>query len=130
MTESSVRWWSAMLVAFGLSLAAAVIDERIQGTVHLPFSAAYVVGCLVAVLVVRPPGLLAAMVEPPSVLLLSVLVAQVLAGGRAGRSVALTAGLQVTGQFPVMAATTGATVLLGLVRMWRRRPPRPMVTAA
>ena len=124
-----MRWWSAMLVALGLSLAAAVIDERIQGTVHLPFSAAYVVGCLVAVLVVRPPGLLAAMVEPPVVLLLSVLGAQVLADGSAGRSVALAAGLQVTGQFPVMAATTGATVLLGLVRMWRRRPPRPMATA-
>ncbi len=124
-----MRWWSAMLVAFGLSLAAAVIDERIQGTVHLPFSAAYVVGCLVAVLVVRPPGLLAVMVEPPIVLVLSVLVAQLLAGGSAERSVAVTAGLQVTGQFPVMAATTGATVLVGLVRLWRRRPPRPVATA-
>lgn len=124
-----MRWWWAMLAAFGLSLAAAIVDLRAEGGLQLPFSAVYMIGCGIGVLMLRGPGLVAAMVQPPVVLALSVLAAELLSAGGAGRSVAVGAAVQVTGQFPVMAATTGVTVVLGLVRLWRRRSLRLVSTA-
>ncbi len=117
-----MRWWMGMLMALGVSVAGAIADARLAGSSHLVLATAYVLGCLVAVLGVSGPGLVAVTVEPPVVLLVAVGAAEALSGRTSGMSgIVLGAGLRVTSLFPVMAAVSGATVLVGLLRLWRHR---------
>lgn len=72
LVEVRVRWWAAVPLAVVVSVAGAVADLRIDGALRWLFGGALAVGCLVAVLVVSGPGLVAAMVEPPVVAVLAV----------------------------------------------------------
>lgn len=65
-----MRWWLAMPVAAGISIAGAAADLRIEGAFRWVFAVAYAVGCLAAVLGVSGTGLVATMVEPPVVAVL------------------------------------------------------------
>jgi hypothetical protein len=117
-----MRWWLAMPVAVGLSIAGAAADLRIEGAFRWVFAVAYAVGCLAAVLGVSGTGLVATMVEPPVVAVLAVGVGMVLSGDASGGSAAaLAVGAGVTVLFPLMAGVTGAAVLIGLLRLRRRR---------
>jgi hypothetical protein len=129
VVEVRVRWWLASAVAVGISVAGAVADLRIEGALRWAFAVAYAVGCLAAVLGLSGAGLGAAMLEPPVVAVLAVGVATVATGHVSGGSaIALAIGARLTAVFPVMAGMTGATVLVGLVRLWRGRG-RPVAPA-
>lgn len=118
-----MRWWAAVPLAVAVSIAGAVADLRVEGTLRWLFGAALAVGCLLAVLGVSGPGLVAAMVQPPVAAVLAAGGGTLLTGRAAGVSAAVLAvGTRLTAAFPVVAGVTGATVLVGLVRAWRGRP--------
>lgn len=120
-----MRWWVAMPLAVTASVAGAATDLRVEGALRSVFAAVFAAGCLVAVLAVAGTGLVAAMVEPPVVAVLAVAVGTLFTGGPGGGSASMLAiATRLTAAFPIVAAVTGATVLIGLVRLWRRRAPR------
>ena len=120
-----MRWWLALSVALGLALGGAIADLRLEGGSGVLFAVGYGAGHLLAVLAVRGPGLLAASVQPPVILLVALAVAEELAGpGGATSAAAVAIGAKATADFPLMLAVTGATVLLGLFRSWRARRRR------
>ena len=124
-----MRWWAAVPLAVVASVAGAVADLRVEGALRWVFAGALAVGCLLAVLSVTGPGLVAAMVEPPVVAVLAVAVGTLLTGHAAGGSaILLAAGTRLTALFPLVAGVTGATVLIGMVRLWRGRV-RPVAPA-
>lgn len=116
-----MRWWLAMPLALALSVAGGLADLRIEGTLRWGFAVAYAVGCVAAVLGLSGAGLGAAMVQPPVIAVLAVGSAIIVSGPASGGSaLALAVGARLTAAFPLMAAVTAATVLLGLLRLWRR----------
>jgi hypothetical protein len=120
---------AAVAIAFELSVTGAVVDMRIGSSLSLLFDGAYIAGCLTAVLVGSRAALLALMTEPPVVALAACAVAA-LTGGAAGASAVVVAtGLRVAALFPLMAAVTAATTVIGLLRLWWRRSLRPAAPA-
>lgn len=117
-----MRWWLAVLVAVGLSLGAALAEVFFGSPWHPLFLAVYAAGCLVAVIAVRGPALPAVAVLPPVLLVLAVGLGVLARGG--GRAALVTAGVGVVVDFPVMCAVTATTVLIGSIRVVRRRSGR------
>ncbi|HJQ48119.1 MAG TPA: DUF6542 domain-containing protein [Amycolatopsis sp.] len=116
-----------------LSVAAAVFDLRVNHTLGVPFEVAFVLVSVLAVLVVRPGGIVVAMFAPPLVLILAaatgVLVEQGIHGIQGGSSALLLAiATAVLPQFPVMAGTTAATLVFGTIRLLRHRGRSGKVT--
>jgi hypothetical protein len=127
--EVRVRWWAAVSLAVVASVVGAVADLRVEGALRWVFAAALAVGCLVAVLAVSGAGLVAAMVQPPVVAVLAVGAGTFFTGHAAGGSATVLAvATRLTAAFPLVAGVTGATVLIGLVRLWRGRG-RPVARA-
>jgi hypothetical protein len=127
--EACMRWWAAVPIAVGASVAGAVADLRVEGALRWLFAAALAVGCLVAVLAVSGPGLVATMVEPPVVAALAAGTGTVLTGHTPGGSAILLAvATRLTGAFFLVAGVTAGTVLIGVVRLARSRG-RPVVPA-
>src|SRR6267378_4489262 len=120
-------WWAAVLLALGLSIAAAVIDMKVSGSVAKVFDGAYFIGCVGAVCLVRRRNLFGPMVQAPLILAVTVPVTVLLtkgvptSSGTTSKLIALGVPL-VTG-FPTMAITTGATVLIGGIRFLVQRKP-------
>lgn len=121
-------WWGAVLLAFGLAAIAAAFDVQSGGSLSKVYQGAYLLGCVVAICLVRRSSLFGPMVQPPLVFAVTAVSAIVLLGpdnGSSGglKSLILTVAFPLTSNFPTMAATTGATVAIGLFRMWRERDP-------
>lgn len=120
-------WWAVVLGALVLAAVGAGIDLGRSDDLGVLFRVLYVVGCVVAVLVVSRRGLFAAMVQPPLVLVVAVpLMAEVV--GRAGRggvrSTAIALALPLVNAFPTTAITTLVVLVLGGLRLVLRRRPR------
>jgi hypothetical protein len=119
--------WAAVLLALGFTGVGVFVDlERID-RLGLIFQACYFVGCVLAVLWVQRRGLFGPMVQPPLILALAVpsVVLATSGGGTGGLTAkALAVGTPLINGFPTMAITSGATVLIGLVRIAQQRPPR------
>ena len=125
-------WWGAVLLAFGLATAAAWIDIHRQDSLGRIYQVAYVIGCLAAVALVRRRNLFGPMVQPPLVFAVTAIGAVVL--NQPGplfssgvKQLVLSVALPLTSNFPTMAVTTGATVAVGLFRLWRQRDPNPSI---
>jgi hypothetical protein len=120
-------WWAAVLLALGLSVAGAVIDMKVSGSVAKVFDGAYFIGCVGAVCLVRRRNLFGPMVQAPLILAVTVPATVLLtkgvptSSGTTSKLIALGVPL-VTG-FPTMAITTGATVLIGGIRFLVQRKP-------
>ncbi|MGH3622923.1 MAG: DUF6542 domain-containing protein [Sciscionella sp.] len=114
-------WWGAVLFAFGLSIVGAIVDYQLSDELGTIFHAAYFIGCVGGICVVRRNGLFGPMVQPPLILGITV-PATVLstssssAGGL--RNQLLTIGTPLINGFPTMALTTGVTVGIGLLRVF------------
>ena len=115
-------WWAAVVLALGLSVVGAVIDEKANADVATIFRAAYVIGCVAAVVVVRRRNLFGPMVQPPLILVVVVPVIAAVMDTKEGSKL-LVVGPQLINNFPVMAITTGVTVVLGVVRYLVQRRP-------
>ena len=83
------------------------------------FAALYVIGCLIAILVVRQSGLFTAVVQPPMILFVSVPGAYYLFHGaklNGLKDVVINCAYPLIERFPLMLVTSGAVLLIGLVR--------------
>jgi hypothetical protein len=125
-------WWAAVLLAFGLAAIAAWVDMHRQDSLGRIYQGAYVLGCLVAVCWVRRRNLFGPMVQPPLVFAVTAIGAVALAQpgplfGGGVKQLLLSVALPLTSNFPTMAITTGATVVIGLLRLWLQRDPNPRI---
>jgi hypothetical protein len=115
------------VAALFTGIGAAVDLVRI-GSLGTIFTICFVAGCVLAVAWVRRSGLFGPMVQPPLLVAVAVPVVVLLAGTPTpGAGVAerlLVIGAPLVNAFPIMAWGTGATLLLGVVRLVLQRPPK------
>ncbi|WP_338067448.1 DUF6542 domain-containing protein, partial [Crossiella equi] len=127
-------WWAATLVAFGVTLVAAFLGRGADGTLGFLFQAGYFLGCVAAVCWVQRRSLFGPMVQPPLIAVIVIPTVALLtsnapdSGGMTAR--ALLVAQPLVTAFPVMAITTAATVIVGVVRLFLQRRPAPAATPA
>jgi hypothetical protein len=83
------------------------------------FAALYMIGCIVAILMVRQSGIFTAVVQPPMILFLSVPGAYFLFHGAkitGLKDIVINCAYPLIERFPLMLLTSGAVLLIGLVR--------------
>ncbi|WP_410607554.1 DUF6542 domain-containing protein [Amycolatopsis sp. lyj-109] len=125
-SRRGLPWWAAVLVGLGLAIVGALLGKPSQGSIPLVFTVCYIAGAVIAVCAVRRRGLFGPMVMPPLVLAVTVPGVILLTSGSQGDdmlSKALNIGTPLINGFPIMAITTGITLLIGIVRIVRERDP-------
>jgi hypothetical protein len=106
------------------------IDMFLSSKPGMLFTALYVVGCVLAVTLVRRSSVFGAMVQPPLVLAVTMPVIVLITGsgnstGGGTSSKVLSIASPLINGFPVMACTTALVLGIGLVRMFgTQRAPR------
>jgi len=124
-------WWAAVLLAFGVTAIAAFVDMQRQNSLGRIYQGAFVVGCVVAVCIVRRRSLFGPIVQPPLVFAITAIGAIVALGPKSGagglKSLVISVALPLTSNFPTMGITTAVVVAIGLFRLWRERDPNPEV---
>ncbi|GAA5155937.1 MULTISPECIES: DUF6542 domain-containing protein [Amycolatopsis] len=127
-------WWGAVLLAFGLALVGAIADMQLQNALGWVFNLCYVVGAVVAICAVQRRSLFGPMVQPPLILAITVpLVVLLITGVPANSDTlakALAVGTPLINGFPVMAITTGLTLVIGIFRLYRERNPEAAAKGA
>lgn len=129
--SSSIRgvpWWAAVLLTLALTGLGVFVDLQRIGRLGLIFQVCYFAGCVLAILWVQRRGLFGPMVQPPLIVAFVVPGVVLATGGGTGSGLtakALAVGTPLINGFPTMAVTTAATVLIGLIRIARQRPPQP-----
>jgi hypothetical protein len=120
-------WWACLLLALGLSIIGAIIDMNSSGNLGKIFEAAYFIGCVGAVCMVRRRNLFGPTVQAPLILAVTIPVVVVLTkglpAGSGMMSKLLALGVPLVTGFPTMAITTGATVVIGAIRWLAQRKP-------
>ncbi|GAA2971224.1 DUF6542 domain-containing protein [Actinokineospora diospyrosa] len=119
-------WWGAVLLAFGLTALAAVVDLQLQDTLGKIFQGTYIISCVAAICLVRRSNLFGPMVQPPLVFAVTAIAANLAlapSGDGGLKKLLLTIGIPLTSNFPTMALTTGITIALGVVRLFTQRDP-------
>lgn len=126
-TAKGWPWWAAVVLALGLSIVGAFIDMHTSGSLGKVFEGAYILGCVGAVCLVRRRNLFGPMVQPPLILAVTVPVVVLLTkgvpSGSGMTSKLIALGVPLVTGFPTMAATTGATVVIGGIRFLAQRKP-------
>ncbi|WP_284747574.1 DUF6542 domain-containing protein [Amycolatopsis sp. RTGN1] len=125
-SRRGLPWWAAVLVGLVLAVVGALIGKPSQSTIPVIFTVLYIAGAVIAVCAVRRRGLFGPMVMPPLVLAVTVPGVILLTSGSAGDdmlSKVLSIGTPLINGFPIMAITTGITLLIGIIRMVRERDP-------
>ncbi|SFW65576.1 hypothetical protein SAMN04489730_2505 [Amycolatopsis australiensis] len=125
-SRRGLPWWAAVLVGLGLAVVGALIGKPSQGSLPAIFTVCYIAGSVIAVCAVRRRGLFGPMVMPPLVLAVTVPGVILLTSGSQGDdtlSKALSIGTPLINGFPTMAITTGITLLIGFLRIFRERDP-------
>ena len=124
-------WWAAVVLAFGVTAIAAFVDMQRQDSLGRIYQGAFVVGCVVAVCLVRRRSLFGPIVQPPLVFAITAIGSVVMLSdkptGDGLRALALSVALPLTSNFPTMGITTAVVVVIGLFRWWRERNPNPEV---
>lgn len=129
-SRRGLPWWAAVLVGLVLAVVGAFLGKPSQTNIPVIFIVCYIAGAVIAVCAVRRRGLFGPMVMPPLVLAVTVpSVILLTSGSTAGAqgddmlSKALNIGTPLINSFPMMAITTGITLLIGFVRIFRERDP-------
>lgn len=117
-----VPWWGAVLLAITATAIGFAFDAG-SGSKELStvFGAAYVIGCLLAVLVVRQAGLFTAVIQPPLILFIAVPTSYFLfRGGEVGgvKDILINCGYPLIERFPLMFFTSAAVLLIGAARWY------------
>ncbi len=127
-----IPWPLALLLALLPPAAAAVFGLRVSQGLGMPFLIAYALCGLLAAGFVRRDGLVLAMFAPPLVMIVAATIAVFVDTSPTPRGlgpIVLAIATPVVPRFPVMAATTAATLIIGLVRLlvarFRARRPEP-----
>ncbi|GHF46057.1 hypothetical protein FHX82_001637 [Amycolatopsis bartoniae] len=120
-------WWGAVLLAFGFAVVGAVAGLQLQNGLSLLFDICYFIGAVAAVCAVQRRSLFGPMVQPPLILAITVPLVVLLVSGLPANSdtlaKALAIGTPLINGFPAMAITTGFTLAIGMVRLYRERNP-------
>ncbi|BBY14590.1 hypothetical protein MLIT_01820 [Mycolicibacterium litorale] len=115
-------WWGAVVLAFTTTAVGFAFDAG-SGSRELSsvFSACYVLGCLLAVLVVRQAGIFTAVIQPPLLLFVTVPGAYFLFHGseiNGLKDLAINCGYPLIERFPLMFFTSAAVLLVGMARWY------------
>lgn len=126
-SRRGLPWWAAVLIGLGLAIVGALLGKPSQTNIPVIFIVCYIAGAVLAVCAVKRRGLFGPMVMPPLVLAVTVPGVILLTSGSQGDDSMLTKALNIgsplINSFPLMAITTGVTLLIGFVRMFRQRDP-------
>jgi len=127
-SRRGLPWWAAVLVGLVLAIVGAFLGKPSQTNIPVIFVVCYIAGAVIAVCAVRRRGLFGPMVMPPLVLAITVPGVILLTSGSSAQgddmlSKALSIGTPLINSFPMMAITTGITLLIGFVRIFRERDP-------
>ncbi len=138
-TIPGVPWWGAVLIAFTFAAVGFAFDAGSGGKeLTMAFAAAYVVGCVTAVLIVRQAGVFTAVIQPPLILFITVPGAYFLFhGGNVDgfKEIAINCGYPLIERFPLMFFTSAIVLLIGMLRWYqgmstRRAAPAEIADAA
>lgn len=105
--------WGAVLIAVIFAVGGIALDGALSGVLGWGFKACFLVGAVLAVLAVRRGSIFTAMVQPPLLLALAVLLGSRYLNGQG----LIFNAFDVVKAFPTMAVCTGVVLLLGLVRI-------------
>ncbi|HET6503384.1 MAG TPA: DUF6542 domain-containing protein [Amycolatopsis sp.] len=107
-----------LAVALVLSVAADWVDLRLFGDVGALLSTGFIVGCVAAIVVVRPRGVLLVMLSTPLVLVAAVVIG-VLAftPGHSTAGMVMAVAQPLILHFPVLAGATALVLLVGGARL-------------
>lgn len=106
--------WAVILLALVLTLGGAAIDGLATGTLAWGLRIGFYAGVVLAALAVRRGSIFTAMVQPPLVLVVGLVVGSMLFTQSGGL---YSTGLRIIGTFPTMALGTAAAVLIGFIRI-------------
>lgn len=115
-----VPWWAALLIAIVSTVIGYGIDSGHKELTHV-FAGFYIAGCVLAVLAVRQDGLFTAVIQPPLILFCAVPGAYWLFHGRKVghlKDLLINCGYPLIERFPLMLATAGGVLLIGLIRWY------------
>lgn len=125
-------WWAAVLVALVLTLAGAAIDAWVSGTFSWGLRLGFWTGVGLAALLVQRKSVFTAMVQPPLILVVGLILGGLLFLSRSGsgaKAVLYDLALKLIATFPTMAIGTVLAVAIGVIRIFaqplRRRSTRP-----
>ena len=113
-------WYAALLLAVTATAIGYGIDAGHKELTHV-FAGFYIAGCVAAVLAVRQDGLFTAIIQPPLILFCAVPGAYWLFhDGKVGhlKDLLINCGYPLIERFPLMLATAGIVLLIGLVRWY------------
>ncbi|MCW2689383.1 MAG: hypothetical protein JWR37_4273 [Mycobacterium sp.] len=117
-----VPWWAAVLIAATTAAAGFAYDAGSGGKeLTGVFAAAYVVGCVAAVLAVRQSGIFTAVIQPPLLLFVSVPGAYWLFHGASFTGIKdtlINCGYPLIERFPLMLFTSAGVLLIGMARWY------------
>lgn len=114
-----VPWWGAVMIAVTATAIGFAFDAGGGKELTHVFATLYVIGCLIAILVVRQSGLFTAVVQPPMILFASVPGAYYLFHGaklNGLKDVVINCAYPLIERFPLMLVTSGAVLLIGVAR--------------
>lgn len=114
---SSVRgWpsWAVILLALALTLVGTAVDGWTSGSLAWGLRIGFYVGVIAAALIVRRGSIFTAMVQPPLILVIGIVVGGMLFTNSGGL---YSTALKIISTFPTMAIGTAVAVLLGLIRI-------------
>jgi hypothetical protein len=118
-----VPWWGAVMIAVTATAIGFAFDAGGGRDLTHVFAALYMVGCIVAILMVRQSGLFTAVVQPPMILFVCVPGAYFLFHGAkitGLKDIVINCAYPLIERFPLMVLTSGAVLLIGLVRWFAR----------
>jgi hypothetical protein len=114
-----VPWWGAVLIAVTATAIGFAFDAGGGKDLTNVFAGLYFVGCVAAVLMVRQSAIFTAVVQPPMILFASVPGAYFLFhDGKINglKDILINCAYPLIERFPLMVVTSGAVLLIGLVR--------------
>jgi hypothetical protein len=114
-----VPWWGAVLIALTATAIGFAFDAGGGRELTHVFAAMYVIGCIVAVLMVRRSGVFTAVVQPPMILFVAVPGAYFLfhrGDIKSVKDILINCGYPLIERFPLMVFTSGIVLLIGLSR--------------
>ncbi|MGB8403352.1 MAG: DUF6542 domain-containing protein, partial [Mycobacterium sp.] len=121
-----IPWWGAIVLAITASAIGFAYDAGTgDRELSIVFAICYVIGCIMAVLAVRPAGVFTATIQPPLILFVTVPGAYFLFHNdkiHGLKDLAITCGYPLIERFPLMFFTSATVLVVGLVRHYIMPP--------
>lgn len=121
-------WWFVVLLAAVPTAIGTVIDvDASSGKPGAWFTGCYIVGCMLAIVLVERRSVFGPMVQPPLVLAIVMPLVVLLSGHNTGggnTARLLSVAFPLISSFPAMGSTTGIAIVIGLLRIYLQRLPK------